>query len=230
MFLLLSRRLRLGKPWDGEITRLRSQDYQFTPHIAELFNTLTNLTYSKSLILGKEGNYWLNLPEVALGIHGVFNNWQRNAKRLSENLPYIALIILGMGSSLFHGSLKYATQMGTSPPLSLSSIPDHIAVDEFSMLFGTFIVFYRLLCLSPSPYLTPRSILLGLCTQMFIVIFFQIKTGESTVQQITFTCMIWYLWYQTFALISSMVKDPVMRRKMRVMAGSGIGESILKFM
>jgi hypothetical protein len=43
------------------------------------------------------------------------------------------------------------------------------------------------------------------------------------VQQITFTCMTWYLWYQTFALIASTVKDEEMKRKMRIMAVSGIG-------
>lgn len=30
---------------------LYSKDYEFTPYIAELFNTLTNLTYGKSPLL-----------------------------------------------------------------------------------------------------------------------------------------------------------------------------------
>lgn len=93
------------------------------------------------------------------------------------------------------------------------------------MLFGTFIVFYRLLCLSPT--FTPKTILAGLIIQMGIVIAGQIITGESTVQQVTFVCMIWYLWYKSFSLIRNTVDDAVTQRKMRIMAVSGIRQYII---
>jgi dihydroceramidase len=122
----------------------------------------------------------------------------------SARLPYIALINLGIASSLFHSTLKYPGQL----------------CDEFSMLLATFIVFYRLMCFSQSRFspaqLTGISIgVVGICAVG------QWWLEESTVQQIVFTSMVYWLWYTCFKLIAKVARDDL-RRRMRWMAISGI--------
>ncbi|KAN0120024.1 alkaline phytoceramidase [Hyaloscypha variabilis] len=163
------------------------EDYEFTPYIAELTNTLTNLIY------------------IGLGIKGLINSRRLGETGLGSKLPYLALINLGIASSLFHSSLKYSTQM----------------CDEFSMLIATFIVFYRLLSFSQT-LVTPKLLLVGLCTLMLVVMVAQIVTGESTVQQIVFTGMVYWLWHMCFKLIGNFESEEKLKRKMRWMAISGI--------
>ncbi|KAF4637079.1 hypothetical protein G7Y89_g982 [Cudoniella acicularis] len=126
-------------------------DYEFTPYIAELFNTLTNIAYSKSS-LPIPILHPITPHQVILGIRGILNHHALiptaslfNLKTIGPKLPYLALINLGLASSLFHSSLKYGTQM----------------CDEFSMLIATFIVFYRLLSFSQSTF-SPRFLLVDM--------------------------------------------------------------------
>ncbi|KAE9380641.1 alkaline phytoceramidase [Stipitochalara longipes BDJ] len=163
------------------------EDYEFTPYIAELTNTLTNLIY------------------IGLGIKGLINSRKLGETGLGPKLPYLALFNLGIASSLFHSSLKYSTQM----------------CDEFSMLIATFIVFYRLLSFSQT-LIGPRVLLGGLCALMLVVMVAQIVTGESTVQQIVFTGMVYWLWHMCFKLIGNFGGEEAVKRKMRWMAISGI--------
>ncbi|CAL3969843.1 hypothetical protein PZA11_007589 [Diplocarpon coronariae] len=163
------------------------EDYQFTPYVAELFNTLTNVTY------------------IGLGIKGLINSRKLDGLGIGPKLPYIALINLGIASSLFHSSLKHGTQM----------------CDEFSMLIATFIVCYRLLTFSQSRF-SPQQLMWGLIGLMGVVIISQIITGESTVQQIVFTSMAYWLWHTCFRIISQLDPEDAMRRKMKWMAISGI--------
>ena len=95
------------------------------------------------------------------------------------------------------------------------------------MLIATFIVFYRLLSFSQT-LVTPKLLLVGLCTLMLVVMVAQIVTGESTVQQIVFTGMVYWLWHMCFKLIGNIEGEEVVRRKMRWMAISGIGMSCSK--
>jgi len=163
------------------------EDYEFTPYIAELFNTLTNLT------------------DIGLGIKGLINSRKLGENGLGSKLAYLALINLGIASSLFHSSLKYSTQM----------------CDEFSMLIATFIVFYRLLSFSQTT-IAPSVLIGSLCALMLVVIVAQTTTGESTVQQIVFTGMVYWLWHICFKLIGNFDRGEAVKRKMRWMAISGI--------
>ncbi|KAH8672139.1 ceramidase-domain-containing protein [Tricladium varicosporioides] len=162
-------------------------DYEFTPYVAELFNTLTNLTY------------------IILGVRGLLSTHSTHYRQLGPKLPYLALINLGLASSLFHSTLKYPTQM----------------CDEFSMLIATFIVFYRLLSFSQT-YLSKGTLVGGLCSLMGVVVVAQRMTGESTVQQIVFTGMVYWLWHTCFKLISSLKSEDKLKKRMRWMAISGI--------
>jgi len=100
--------------------------------------------------------------------------------------------------------------------------------DEFAMLIATFIVFYRLLTFSQTRF-SPGILLGGLCTLMGIVIVAQKMTGESTVQQIVFTVMVYWLWHTCFTLIGKLESENGLKKKMRWMAISGIGKPLLKF-
>jgi len=94
--------------------------------------------------------------------------------------------------------------------------------DEFSMLIATFIVFYRLLSFSQTRF-SPLFLMVSLCTLMGVVATAQYTTGESTVQQIVFTGMVYWLWHICFKLIASLDGEERLKKKMRWMAISGIG-------
>ncbi|KAG9246918.1 ceramidase-domain-containing protein [Calycina marina] len=163
------------------------EDYEFTPYVAELFNTFTNLTY------------------IGLGIKGILNNRKLGEQGLGPKLPYIAIINLGIASSLFHSSLKYPTQM----------------CDEFSMLIATFIVFYRLLSFSQTHF-SPNVLLYSLLGLMGCVMVVQFSTGDSSVQQVVFTVMVYFLWSTCFKLIGKLKRGSALKSKMKWMAISGI--------
>jgi dihydroceramidase len=143
---------------------------------------------------------------VGLGIKGLVNSRKLGEIGLGPKLPYLALINLGFASSLFHSSLKYSTQM----------------CDEFSMLIATFIVFYRVLSFSQT-LVSPRVLMASLFLLMGFVMVAQFKTGESTVQQIVFTGMVYWLWHFCFRSIGKLGVEKGLRGKMRWMAISGIG-------
>ncbi|KFY28983.1 hypothetical protein V493_02621 [Pseudogymnoascus sp. VKM F-4281 (FW-2241)] len=67
------------------------EDYIVTRYIAELINTLTNLTY------------------ILYAIHGIYKNWGRKDAFL-RNIPYLGIMGVGFGSAIFHATNKYYTQ------------------------------------------------------------------------------------------------------------------------
>lgn len=92
------------------------------------------------------------------------------------------------------------------------------------MLIATFIVFYRLLSFSQTRF-SPQVLLNSLYALMLIVITAQIITGESTVQQIVFTVMVYWLWHTCFKLVGKLSGEKSLKKRMRWMAVSGIGGS-----
>lgn len=164
------------------------KDYEFTPYIAELFNTLTNLTY------------------ILLGVHGIIRTRNITPSSIGPALPYVALISLGIASSAFHSTLLYPAQM----------------YDEFSMLIATFIVTYRLFSFSQSRF-SDVALSGGLAGLMVIAVVAQVVTGDSTVQQIIFTVMVYWLWRECFRLIAMVEGNFSVRKQMKWMAISGIG-------
>ncbi|EKD20913.1 alkaline phytoceramidase [Drepanopeziza brunnea f. sp. 'multigermtubi' MB_m1] len=67
------------------------EDYILTPYIAELINTLTNLTY------------------LLYAYHGIKNNANRKDAVL-RNLSYLGIAAVGLGSAVFHATMKSWTQ------------------------------------------------------------------------------------------------------------------------
>jgi hypothetical protein len=60
---------------------------------------------------------------VLLGSYAIYRQWRGRRKAEStDSLSYIALIIVGIGSAIYHASLKYTLQLGTTGyPVSFSS-------------------------------------------------------------------------------------------------------------
>ncbi|PVH85176.1 alkaline phytoceramidase [Cadophora sp. DSE1049] len=78
----------------GEITAQANfceEDYILTPYIAEVINTLTNVTY------------------LIYAFHGIKNNANRKDAVL-RNLPYLGIAAVGFGSAIFHATMKNYTQ------------------------------------------------------------------------------------------------------------------------
>lgn len=144
---------------------------------------------------------------VGLGIKGLINSHRLGEKGWGPRLPYITLINLGIASSIFHSSLKYSTQM----------------CDEFSMLIATFVVCYRLMSLSQTRF-SQKTIAISLITLMGIVMIAQFGTGESTVQQVVFTVMVYWLSHMCYKLTGTLENKDGLRVKLRWMALSAVGE------
>lgn len=71
------------------------QDYLVTHYVAEFFNTITSLFY------------------IGYGIHGISRLKRQGVSPLAAiNAPYWGLIAVGLASAVYHGTLKYHTQMG----------------------------------------------------------------------------------------------------------------------
>jgi dihydroceramidase len=89
------------------------------------------------------------------------------------------------------------------------------------MLIATFIVCYRLFSFSQTRF-SHKFLKITLWSLMAFVVVAQNFTGESTVQQVVFTLMAYWLWHTSFKLITNTVTNPVLKSKMRYMAISGI--------
>ena len=95
--------------------------------------------------------------------------------------------------------------------------------DESAMIIATFIVFYQLLCFSQTRF-SPTQLLVGLSAAAMVVVIAQYVTGESTVQQIVFTTMVYWLWHTCFKMIGKIQGNNGVKNGMWWMAVSGIGE------
>jgi dihydroceramidase len=89
------------------------QNYRFSPYVCELFNTLSSLAM------------------VTVGVVGFL----RHRKTLETRflLAFIAIAVVGLGSTLFHGTLRFELQM----------------LDELPMLYLALIMVFILLELGP---------------------------------------------------------------------------------
>ncbi|KAK2807621.1 hypothetical protein FQN51_000058 [Onygenales sp. PD_10] len=83
------------------------EDYYFTPYAAEIVNTLTNLVF------------------VFLGCKGI-SNCIRNGHDPVFLVAFISYVVIGIGSTCFHATLKYSMQL----------------LDELSMIYTTCVLFY----------------------------------------------------------------------------------------
>jgi dihydroceramidase len=88
-------------------------NYRFTPYVCELFNTLSSVAM------------------VAVGVIGLARYWTTLERRFL--LAFFAISVVGLGSALFHATLRFELQM----------------LDEIPMLYLALIMVFILLELEP---------------------------------------------------------------------------------
>jgi len=95
-------------------------NYVVTSYIAEFWNTLSSL------------------PIAALGLFGmVYTFSSQKTYKLSFLLAYIGLVIVGLGSALFHATLRFEAQMADEYPMILGSlIYSYIVLDVQFMTYN----------------------------------------------------------------------------------------------
>ena len=88
-------------------------NYRFTPYVCELFNTLSSLAM------------------VAVGVVGLVRYWKKVEWRFL--VAFFAISLVGLGSALFHATLKYELQM----------------LDELPMVYLALVMVFTLLEIQP---------------------------------------------------------------------------------
>jgi len=93
-----------------------------TSYIGEFINTLTSLFYSSYHYIHPSSRILKSDKKTAyLGLRGIATVWSRRELGVTSVLPYVAVIVLGIASALYHSTLKYPMQLRMLP--SLSSFP-----------------------------------------------------------------------------------------------------------
>jgi len=169
-------------PYWGPVTSQANfceQDYAITSYIAEVVNTLTNLTY------------------LIYAYHGIKNNVNRKDAIL-RNLPYLGIAGVGIGSAIFHSTLKNYTQW----------------FDDLSMLLATSAVLHRVFTFN-----TTLSTTLGvgawIASTIALFSIWHCMTDEIIMHSILFAIMIALVGIKTRLVIAERVKDEVVKREVR---------------
>jgi len=161
------------------------EDYILTPYIAEFINTLTNITY------------------LLYAYHGIKNNANRKDAVL-RNLPYLGIAGVGIGSAIFHATMKYYTQW----------------CDDLSMLVATATVIHRVFTFDKS---LPITVISGAAITAVMTIFstWHCITDEITMHSVLFGVMIAIVGIKTRSIISARVPDPLVRKEVKKLATWG---------
>lgn len=161
------------------------EDYIVTAYIAEFINTLTNLVY------------------IYYAYHGVKSNSNRKDAIL-RNLPYLGIAAVGLGSGIFHATLKNYTQW----------------CDDLSMLLAVATVTHRVFTFDKSlTYTVVFGIILTLAMTTFSV--WHCVMDELVMHSVLFGIMIAFVGTKTRSIIKARVSDPVVQKDVRNMATWG---------
>ncbi|KAI5783985.1 ceramidase [Pyronema domesticum] len=159
------------------------QDYYVTPYIAEFINTLSNFLY------------------IVLAAYGISKSPSRDKVVLWS---YGLMGFVGVGSTLFHGSLKFSTQM----------------MDELGMVYATATALYSILTIDLRQW--SRWLAMFLFTSMAMLTVVHCNATEPSIQRLCFTTMIYGTFIRCYMLIKR-VKDERVRKEMKTIAKVGTG-------
>ncbi|KAE9378362.1 alkaline phytoceramidase [Stipitochalara longipes BDJ] len=151
------------------------EDYVLTSYIAEVINTVSNLTY------------------LLYAYHGIKSN-ANHKDAILRNLPYLGIAGVGIGSSIFHATLKNYTQW----------------CDDLSMLIATATVLHRVFTFDKSLSVTVSSGLL-ITTVMATFSTWHCITDEIIMHSVLFGLMIAIIGLKTRSIISSRVSNPAIK-------------------
>ncbi|TVY31659.1 Alkaline ceramidase [Lachnellula subtilissima] len=161
------------------------EDYIITTYIAEFINTLSNLVY------------------VYYAYHGIKSN-ANHKDAILRNLPYLGIATVGIGSGIFHASLKNYTQWA----------------DDLSMLLATATVLHRVFTFDKSiAYTVTYGAILSAAMTAFST--WHCVTDELIMHSVLFGVMIAAIGIKTRSIISARVSDPIVRADVKSLATWG---------
>ncbi|PBP19980.1 hypothetical protein BUE80_DR009213 [Diplocarpon rosae] len=162
-------------------------DYILTSYIAEVINTLTNLTY------------------LYYALHGIKNNANRQDAVL-RNLPYLGIAGVGLGSAVFHATMKNYTQW----------------CDDLSMLAAVATVYHRVSTFDKS---LSATVISGCIITVLMAAFsvWHCVADEITMHSVLFAIMIILVGERTRSIISARVEDPAVAKEVKKLATWGAG-------
>ncbi|KAF4632036.1 hypothetical protein G7Y89_g6090 [Cudoniella acicularis] len=178
-------RADMFRKWLPEAEGESRTDYIVTAYIAEFINTLTNLVY------------------IYYAYHGIKGNSNRRDAIL-RNLPYLGIAAVGLGSGIFHATMKNYTQW----------------CDDLSMLLAVATVTHRVFTFDKSITYTVTSGLI-LTTLMTTFSVWHCVTDELIMHSVLFGIMIAMVGIKTRSIIKARVSDPVVQRDVTNMATWG---------
>jgi len=140
------------------------ENYKITIYIAEFWNTISNL-----IIIG-------------LSLYGLKNSLNNNIDYIFS-IQYISILFVGLGSSLFHCTLRYTEQQ----------------LDEIPMMMGLFIWIYIIYKKEWIKYLILQKYLyLILFTVCILYTILHIKYNFTTIFQLTFGILVLFTAYKVY--------------------------------
>ncbi|KAF2098712.1 aPHC-domain-containing protein [Rhizodiscina lignyota] len=151
-------------------TNFCEEDYHVTSYAAEFINTISNVGY------------------VYFGLCGLFCNWRRRPF-LDFNLQYLALVGVGIGSAMFHMTLKRSLQ----------------SADQLSMFFGAAIVLHRVVAFENERMKWPLG--LFLIVGLSLIFYVQYALSQPVIHWTTFALMLFVIWRRVSRLIKTTVKS-----------------------
>ncbi|KAI6711330.1 hypothetical protein JHW43_006160 [Diplocarpon mali] len=190
MSISISYPLHAQQPYWGSVNAQHNfceEDYILTSYIAEVVNTLTNLTY------------------LYYALHGIKNNANRKDAVL-RNLPYLGIAGVGLGSAVFHATMKNYTQW----------------CDDLSMLVAVATVYHRVSTFDKS---LSTTVISGFVITAVIAAFsvWHCVTDEITMHSVLFAIMIILVGGKTRSIITARVEDPAVAKEVKNLAAWGAG-------
>ncbi|TVY41881.1 Alkaline ceramidase [Lachnellula occidentalis] len=161
------------------------EDYIITTYIAEFINTLSNLVY------------------IYYAYHGIKSN-ANHKDAILRNLPYLGIATVGIGSAVFHASMKNYTQWA----------------DDLSMLLATATVLHRVFTFDKS---ISYTVTYGAVLSAGMITFstWHCVTDELIMHSVLFGVMIAAIGIKTRSIISARVSDPIVRKDVKSLATWG---------
>ncbi|KAI5293657.1 hypothetical protein KEM55_006992, partial [Ascosphaera atra] len=171
------------KPYWGEATshmNFCENDYEVTPYVGEFINTITSFAY------------------VFFGAYPLFRQFRAGSNSSFHHcFAYIALIIVGMGSALFHMTMKYELQL----------------VDDLSMLLGAAIMFHHVMTLDDT-LKKKFTFFLIIALSLILAVWAHVYTGDSALHQVVFGSMVFTTGYKLVKLNKKYISNEILRRKL----------------
>ncbi|KLJ05398.1 hypothetical protein EMPG_11116 [Blastomyces silverae] len=136
---------------------------------------------------------------VFLGGYAIYRQLRRKGKvEASHALSYMSLIVVGIGSAVYHATLKYPLQL----------------VDDLSMLLGAGIMFHHVVTINSGSRMKV-TIFVALTVALTTAAWAHIRLGDSALHQVVFGTMVVTVGYRSVKLLARLIPDKRMRLKLR---------------